>query len=201
MKSLSTLPLLFLILFSCNHEKNSSQDETIEERSENELLIDSVQENNFLENYTLVSFLRKSPAEIGCIFENEFHYRDSIFNCSNKNYINEGDPCNNTDAYYEGIRIPDSVAVKIHPKIAKFELHFENGELQEMTVTFKDSIDKSALAKIFELPTETGYPENVISINYGENIVSADKPQNEDYTKWLTITGFDHQGSGDVDCD
>jgi len=146
--------------------------------------------------------MRKNPAEIGCILQQELNYRDSIFNCDFKNYKNKGDPCNHEQEYYEGVHIPDSVAEKIQPFIREFLMDFEGGSLQQLSITFKDSLPIDKIKELFHLPTQKdSLPENVISIDFGENISSKDKPVNTGYTRWLVIIGFEHMGAGDVDCE
>jgi len=82
--------------------------------------------------------------------------------------------------------------------IKNIELYFEHGALQQIDVTFKGNILKSKIRKIFNLPVKrSNYPENVIDITYGENVLSNEKSEN--YTKWLGITGFTHMGAGDYD--
>ena len=202
MKLLFLAPILILTLFSCNQESKVSKKFNKEYNSTVQLQKnDTNQDNQFFKKYSLLSLPRKSLVEIGCIFEQELQYKDSIFNCSNKNYVNKSDPCNNTEAYYEGMEIPDSVAQKIHPLIANLSLDFEVGNLREITVTLKDSIKKTDLIEIFHLPSVTNFPENIMDIRLGENIHAKDKPTNDNYTKWFSLTGFDHQGAADVECE
>ncbi|MNT30704.1 hypothetical protein D3C72_1665120 [compost metagenome] len=152
--------------------------------------------------YPILSWAGKNPAEIGCIIEKHFDYRDSIFNCDHNNYINKGDPCVLTDAYYEGIQFPSALTSKISPLIKDIGLSFENGSLQEIVVTFKDSIAKNKLEELFQLPKDkVKLPEDIMRIDYGDNIYSSDKPVDTNYTKWLTITAFEHISAPDMDCE
>ena len=142
--------------------------------------------------------MRKSPVEIGCILQTEFNYRDSIFNCDCTNYVNKGDPVTNTEAYFEGIQIPRKLIKKIHPAIKEMVLQFEHGNLREINITFADCLLKSEIQQVFKLPiVRTNFPKNIIGIEYGENIISDDKPIDEKYTKWVSIIGFDHIGAGE----
>ena len=50
------------------------------------LSIVPVKKNNFIKKYPLLFLLNKTPVDIGCILEKEFHYKDSSFYCSYKNY-------------------------------------------------------------------------------------------------------------------
>ncbi|MEN5194910.1 hypothetical protein [Sphingobacterium faecium] len=152
--------------------------------------------------YPILSWAGKNPAEIGCIIEKHFDYRDSIFNCDHNNYINKGDPCVLTGAYYEGIQFPSTLTSKISPLIKDIGLSFENGSLQEIFVTFKDSIAKNKLEELFQLPKDkVNLPEDIMRIDYGDNIYSSDKPIDTNYTKWLTITTIEHIGTTDMDCE
>ena len=161
----------------------------------------SVDKPDFFTTYPVLTLLRKTPVDIGCMLETTFGYRDSVFNCSYTNYINKGDPCVNTTAYYEGIVIPAALYTKIHPAIQDIKLDFEHGSLREVTITFRDSLLKDDISKLFHLPADnSSLPDNIMSIDLGDNVYSKDKPVNPAYTRWLTITGFEHMGAGDVDC-
>ncbi len=173
--------LALAVLFSC---QNSSTESTADSE------FDQDQKPGFLSKYPLATWMRKSPVEIGCMLENELAFRDSIFNCAYEDYINNGDPCKNTDTYYEGPQFPDSLVSKIHSSITNISLSFEHGNLQELDISLKDSMLITDLKTIFNLPDSL--PENVMSINYGEN------PK---YTKSLALIGFEHMGEGDVDCE
>lgn len=151
---------------------------------------------------SILNWPRKNVAEIGCIIETEFGYRDPVFNCSKKNYVNKGDPCKNTDAYYEGLVFPQWLGSKIHAAIKDIRFDFEGGRLREIAITFMDSLAKEKIREWFKLPTEgVALPENILSISYGENVFSNDRPVNPAYTRWLNIIGFEHMGAGDVDCE
>jgi hypothetical protein len=134
------------------------------------------------------------------MLETEFSYKDSVFNCSYKGYFNKGDPIKNTTEFYEGIEFPVDLVSKIDPSVETLDLEFEHGNLREITIQFKDSMLKSKIAEIFNLPTERRlFPENVVDIGYGENISASNQPVNTKYTKFLTIDGFDHIGAGEVE--
>ncbi|TRZ71182.1 MAG: WG repeat-containing protein [Bacteroidetes bacterium] len=153
----------------------------------------------FLLKHPLLTWMRKSPVEIGCMLESEFSFKDPVFNCDYKGYINKGDPIKNNVEYYEGITFPLSLVPKIHPSIKILNLEFEHGNLREIFIEFKDSLLKSKIAEIFDLPTErTSFPDNIIDIGYGENISASNKPIDPKFTKWLIIYGFDHIGAGEV---
>jgi len=149
----------------------------------------------------LINWPRKTVVEIGCILETELGFRDPVFNCSFKNYVNKGDPCKNTTAYYEGIVFPDALAARIHPSVKSMQFDFEGGRLREVRITFKDSVSKEDIKKWFGLPMGNALPENIMTIDYGDNVYSNEKPADPAYTRWLTLTGFEHMGAGDVDCE
>ena len=186
---------ILVILIACNQKSHK-----------NGLVSDSthtIQESSVIfDRYPLITWLRKTPVEIGCMLEKELIYRDSIFNCDSKNYINMGDPCVNTDLYYEGIVLTENLAQNLHPQIKAMDLEFEHGSLRQIHITFRDSLSITNLNRIFRLPNDKSkYPENILSIEYGENLISNSKPVNINFTKWLTITGFEHIGSGEAGCD
>lgn len=184
-------------LTSCNNSSRmNNQDSVIKNLSNGE------EKNSLLSNYPLLTWVRKSPVEIGCMLEKELAYRDSIFNCDYKNYVNNGDPCNNTEEYYKGIVFPNELAQNIDPSIEEVSLDFEHGSLREIRITFRDSLLRNQIVQMFNLPiAKENFPDNIIDISYGENTYSNEKPTNPDYTKWLTITGFEHIGYGEVDCE
>ena len=144
--------------------------------------------------YNLLSWSRKDVADFGCMLQSEFNFRDSKFNCDLKNYVNHGDPCFKTEAYYEGPSFPKNESQKIDANIESIGLNFEHGELQMIEIDLKNSMQKEVVQKIFSLPINNNdFPQNVMNISY-----STSKP-NE--IKGFAIIGFDHQGAGDVDCD
>ena len=191
--------LLWALLFVATGCNNHSE-KVVDQKAAPVVAQDSTPTPGFLVKHPLISLLRKTPVEIGCMLQTVFNYRDSVFNCDNRNYVNKGDPCKKTVEYYEGIKISDELAQKIDPSFKKIELFFEHGSLQHMTVTFWDSVLITKIRETFNLPLKGSYPQNIIDIDYGENTFSADKPVNENYTRLFSITGFDHIGAGDADC-
>jgi hypothetical protein len=191
---------IILTLAGCNETgKNTSSQTVANDTSINRS--SKVISLDFFSKYPLLTLLRKTPVEIGCILQTEFKYRDTVFNCDNKNYLNKGDPCKKTNEYYEGIIIPVGLSEKIHPDVKDMHLDFEHGSLRELTITFRDSLSIDKVRTMFNLPAENGnLPKNIISISFGENIYSKDKPADPNYTKWLTVTGFEHMGAGEADC-
>ena len=189
--------LLAFPFICCNQSSNKGTEQTAKNQSINAVNFEEYN-STFLLHHPLITLIRKTPAEIGCILQTEFNYRDSLFNCDYKNYINKGDPVKNTKAYYEGIQIPQEVIKKINPAIKEMVLQFEHGNLREINITFTDSLLKSKIQQVFKLPVDRkNFPPNIIGIEYGENIFSAEKPVNEKYTRWISIIGFDHIGAGE----
>jgi len=155
----------------------------------------------FLMQYPLTTWPRKNPAVFGCMLESHFGYKDSMFNCARSNYVNKGDPCKNTKEYYEGLQIPDNISSLIYPLFKTITLDFEHGNLQNVSIEFNDSIAIDMIKMTFRLPSDRNqFPDNIMDIRYGENVSAPNKPRNPRYTRWLEIVGFDHIGSGDVDC-
>ena len=117
--------------------------------------------------YPFVTWLRKSPVEISCILESELGYKDKVFNCGHKNYVNKGDPCKNTKEYYEGLHIPDYLAPHIYPFIKTISLAFEHGNLQDLRIEFKDSISIDQIKQIFGLPRDRKhFPDNIMYVYF-----------------------------------
>lgn len=153
-----------------------------------------------LTKYPLLTWLRKSPVEINCMLQSQLHYQDRRFKCGT-NYVNKGDPCKKTKEYYEGIQIPDSLAVKIHPLFKSISLSFEHGDLQLLIIEFKDSMSIGRIKSMFALPAEQiDFPDNLIYIDYADGESAPFKTHDEKYTNSLMIVGFEHLGAGDVDC-
>ncbi len=85
--------LIAIFLISC--QNSTTENTPLPEIAED-------QGPGFLEKYPLMTWMRKNPAEFGCMLENGLSYKDSVFNCSYEEYINNGDPCDSTEEYYEG---------------------------------------------------------------------------------------------------
>ena len=152
--------------------------------------------------YNILSWPRMDVAAFGCYLEKELNYRDKKFNCSLTDYSNQGDPCDRTEEYYEGPLFPEDKAGLVHGSIESIRIEYEHGDIREVHIEFKTNMLVRDIQKIFRLPEKAeDFPENVISIQYDENIYSKEKDPDPRYSKWLTITGFDHIGAGESDCD
>lgn len=146
---------------------------------------------SFLQAHPIMTWLRKSPQWIGCMLE-EVSFRDSVYNCASK----EQDKKEPND-YYTMTLDPVSLR-KISPLIREMQLEFEHGNLREISITFKDSIQKEKVRELFALPKKNAkMPYNVMEVLYGENVYANNKPTDPNYTRWLNIVGFEHMGAGD----
>jgi hypothetical protein len=187
--------IVFITFTGCNRKVKEGEGET---------QIDTAAQTapTFLSVHPVLTWMRKTPVEIGCMFQTEYGWRDSVFNCDYRNYANKGDPCNNEKEYYEGVELPDSIAQKVHPLIAQLLMDFEYGSLQQLVISLKDSMEVNKAKELFALPaSKDALPDNVLSVDYGQEMVSPDKPVGANYTKAIVIIGFEHQGAGDVDCE
>ncbi len=167
-------------------------------------------------NVNVLAWPRMSSSEFGCYMEQTLGHQDKRFNCSLKNYENQGDPCTNTDAYYEGPILPANLATRVHPLAREIELSWEHGELQQVTVTLEGTLSEAEVRNAFELPLATNHPSPETAQRLPENVMDAQveyplEPINSSPGKLpgtpspgltsIVLTGFDHMGAGDVDCD
>lgn len=135
---------------------------------------------------------RMRADRFGCFLERELGVRDKRFNCSTKGYENKGDPCKETEAYYEGPAVPDSVLDRLDPGLTTVELSWEHGALQAATLTFDGVLTQAEAFERVGLPP-TGQP-------LPANVQRAKVEACSKAATCLTLTGFDHQGAGDVEC-
>ncbi len=139
----------------------------------------------------VLSWPRMKADAFGCKMEKEWGIRDAKFNCALTHYQSGGDPCKNPEAYYEGPSLPDDFPSKLHPLLQTIQLSWEHGELQAVSLFFKESFSRPEMAELF------GYH------------MSSDAPNIMDFSTkgcskegtCVTLQGFDHEGAGDVDCD
>jgi hypothetical protein len=162
----------------------------------------------------VLAWPRMSSSEFGCYMEKTLGHRDPRFNCALKGYENQGDPCDNTEAYEEGPGFPASLATRVHPLATDVQLSWEHGELQQVTITLKGTLNEAEVRNAFKLPSADAYqlseaqqqsmPENLMdsSVQY-QTLNSSAGEGPSDPSQGLTsvmLTGFDHMGAGDVDC-
>ena len=138
---------------------------------------------------------RMKADAFGCFIERTLGYRDSKFNCELKNYMNHGDPCRNTIEYYEGPSFPRDKLTNVHPTIEGMELFWEHGMLQRIEIVFRQQVSEEMARKmILLLPDKKNHPmPNVRSFQFYTQPVTGQVS--------LSIVGFEHVGSGEVDCD
>ena len=157
-----------------------------------------------------------SVSAFGCYLEKTFGYRDKRFNCSLKGYKNQGDPCKNTDAYYEGPTFPRNLATKVYPLATDIELSWEHGELQEVRIMLAGTLNEVEVRNAFKLPRAAAtalspaeretLPENIedTDIQYPSDPIHrspATRPSDPSRGQTVVVLeGFDHIGAGDVDC-
>ena len=140
----------------------------------------------------VLSWPRTKADKFGCFLEKSFGYRDRKFNCGLTGYINQGDPCKNFEAYYEGPKFPSEKANLVHPLIQSIELSWEHGDLQAVDITLNKKLDEQEVRKQFNLPKNDNHSRpNIRSISIQQCSLKA---------TCLIIQGFDHMGAGDVDC-
>ena len=139
----------------------------------------------------ILPWARMSAPDFGCFMEKTLGYRDAKFNCALKNYKNHGGPCRNTKAYYEGPKFPQRLASRVHPLATYIGLDWEHGNLRQITVNLKGMFSEQEVRDAFKVPKEFTYRDNVMSVDV-QNCSTG--------MTCLNITGFDHIGSGDVDC-
>lgn len=142
----------------------------------------------------ILNWPRMKVDEFGCYLEKHFGFKDEKFNCSLRGYVNTGDPCHETEAYYEGPSFPPSKAKEINSVVEAVDLSWEHGELQSVSLQFVSKIPEEELKRIFALPPEFNYPplyKNIMDIS----IQDCSKTGN-----CLIVQGFDHLGAGDAEC-
>ncbi len=148
----------------------------------------------FLANHNVLSWPRMTAGDFGCYIEMTFKVRDKKFNCGLKHYVNHGDPCKHPETYQEGPVFPNSVASRIHPLVKSVNLRWEHGDLQAISLTFTKKLRRDDIARIFALPTAFSYPKEY------PNIMTIDIQDCTRDGTCLEIQGFDHIGSGDMEC-
>lgn len=141
---------------------------------------------------SLITWPRMKADAFGCMLERRFGFRDPKFNCSLHRYVNKGDPCRNTTAYYEGPSIPDAVAHAVSPDVDSIGLSWEGGKLQAVTVTFRRVVPAAEARAALGLPPSAA--------RLPANVQGVDVQRCRRDATCVLVTGFDHQGAGDVDC-
>ena len=134
------------------------------------------------------SWPRMQTRELGCLMESLGH-RDARFNCALAADVPPGDPCEDTKAYYAGPVFPPALAARVHPLASNVALEFESGQVRWVEVQLNGRFTEREVREAFALPADYARP-NIMSthVRIEESLAS------------VILLGFDHQGSGDVDC-
>ena len=127
---------------------------------------------------------KANVVKFGCFLEKEFGHKDKKFNCGLKDHVNNGDPCKNVEAYYAGPEFPLALVDKVNDKIESITLAWEDDRLQNVSVVLKSRYSEKKARKLFKLPNNSYTSVS----NCGKN------------NTCISIQGFDHMGSGDVEC-
>lgn len=139
-------------------------------------------EHQSLSKTDITTWPKASSVVFGCFLEKEFKHKDKKFNCSLKKYINKGHPCFNTTEFYEGPQFPKQLTGEIHPKVEEVSLIWEKGRLQSVALTLKEKLPEKDVKSLFKLSNQAQVDE------CGKT------------NTCITLTGFEHTGSGDVEC-
>ena len=142
----------------------------------------------------LLGWSRATPAEIGCQLEQRYGYRDATFNCDLKVYVNNGDPCRDTTAYYEGPAFPDRLAARVHPLAQQVKLSFEHGRLRKIQIVLAGAFTEPQVRQALGLREDGKLPDTVQSLD-----VDTQTDDGRQQTV-VSVYGFDHVGAGDVAC-
>ena len=134
----------------------------------------------------ILSWPQMAVDDFGCMMEQTFGHRDERFNCDLKSYENKGDPCYNTDEYYEGPSFPQHIVKKVHPRLEEIVLSWEGGELQHLRLIFDEEFTEAEILNAFEIRPDK-LPDNIYDLNLNGYHIS--------------LSGFDHMGAGEADCD
>ena len=146
----------------------------------------------------VLAWPRMAPDAFGCYLEKNLGLRDPRFNCALQGYQNQGDPCSNPEAYAEGPAFPAQLASRVHPLATAVDLSWEHGELQQVTLTLRGTLNQAQVRQAFDLPNAG----SASTAKLPDNIMAADVESSsptEGLTS-VTLLGFDHMGAGDVEC-
>jgi hypothetical protein len=136
----------------------------------------------------ILSWPRMQTRALGCLMESLGH-RDPRFNCALAADVPPGDPCDDIDAYYAGPVFPPALAARVHPLASKVALEFEHGQIRWVEIQLKGRFTEREVREAFALPADDARP----------NIMSVHVEVTESSTS-VTLIGFEHMGSGDVNC-
>lgn len=151
-----------------------------------------------LDPANVLSWPRANVDRLGCMLEREFQHRDPRFNCQLTGYVNRGNACTATEAYYEGPEFPEGKAEKALPQAERITLAHEGGRVQSVTVILKQRQTQTAIRALLGLPPSprAPLPANLTSVD----IQGCRTEGSSQVCNVLLLQGFDHVGAGDADC-
>lgn len=150
-----------------------------------------------LDRADVLAWPRAGVDRFGCMLERDFDTRDPRFNCALQGYVNHGHVCSAPDAYYEGPEFPADKAAKVMPQLASIAVAHERGQVQSVTVVFRQRQTQTAIRALLGLPP----PGAVLPANVSAVDIQGCRPEGTTQVcNVVLIKGFDHTGAGDVDC-
>ncbi len=149
-------------------------------------------------DYTnVLAWPRAGVDRFGCMLERDFETRDPRFNCALRNYVNRGHVCATPDTYYEGPEFPADKAEKVMPQLASIAVAYERGQVQSVTLVFRQRQTQTAIRALLNLPQ----PGAALPANIGAVDIQGCRPEGTTQVcNVVLLQGFDHTGAGDVDC-
>jgi hypothetical protein len=153
-------------------------------------------------NFSLRAWPRMTSPAFGCWMEKALGHRDAKFNCDLKNLENIGDPCTDTDPYYEGPKFPEALVTRVHPLATRIDVDFEHGDLRMIIVELAGEFSDQQVRKALGLPDEQERVQEFVRPSDPARplIMSMDVHSCGPGITCLMIQAFDHMGAGDVDC-
>ncbi|MFL5322108.1 MAG: hypothetical protein ACJ790_20770 [Myxococcaceae bacterium] len=139
----------------------------------------------------ILSWPRQTISELSCTLIDRYDLTDPNYQCGVQP-AKVGDPCKDTTSWYQGPKLPDSALPRIHPDAGAVHLQWEHGMLQSITVDMKRKLTEDEVLDWLSLPALDRAPSNV------KKIALQDCTQ---FSTCVVITGFDHLGAGDVECE
>ncbi len=160
--------------------------------------VGATQDQPALEPTNILTWPRAATEKFGCMLEKDFEARPPRFNCSLRNYVNRGNPCTATEAYYEGPTFPADKAQKVLPQLERIDVAHEGGRVQSVTLILKQRQTQTAIRAMLGLPLSPRMPlpANIMSVD-----IQGCRPDGaSQICNVVLLQGFDHMGAGDVEC-
>lgn len=150
-----------------------------------------------LDPTNVLSWPRTSVDRFGCMMERELDIRDPRFNCALRNYVNRGNACTGTDAYYEGPAFPADRAERVMAQFESLSIAYEGGRVQAVTLILKQRQTQTAIRALLNLPPpRAALPANLTTVS-----IQGCRPDGAtQICNVVLLEGFDHIGAGDADC-